>query len=179
MSGNPEPELPAHLADAIQFIPGQTPPSFDDLDDFGPAFVYPFVLQRDDDVTGVSGTGVVADGVEWHDGTVALRWRGERPSTVLWGSLADAIAVHGHDGRTRVVWPDGRRDDGAGPDHAPISGVEVRVWCRGCPQGSPSIPRRTFRQHVQEEHPGLWEAAPGVDAHGNARPGGRNRETDR
>lgn len=32
-----------------------------------------FELVRDVDVTGISGTGVVAEGVEFSDGTVALR----------------------------------------------------------------------------------------------------------
>ncbi|MFI2078702.1 hypothetical protein, partial [Streptomyces triculaminicus] len=69
-------------------------------------FGRPFVLQRDHDVTGVSGTGIVADGVLWPDGTVSVRWRGSRPSTVHWDRLDDAIAVHGHGGATRIVWQD-------------------------------------------------------------------------
>ncbi len=65
-----------------------------------------FHLQRDHDVSGVSGTGRVANGVLWPDGTVSLRWIGERPSTVSWDRLADAEAVHGHGGATRIVWAD-------------------------------------------------------------------------
>lgn len=64
-----------------------------------------FVLRRDRDVTGVSGPGDVADGVQWPDGTVALRWRG-RASTSLWDSLELMLSVHGHDGATRAVWLD-------------------------------------------------------------------------
>lgn len=63
-----------------------------------------FTLQRDTDITGISGTGTVADGVLWPDGTVSVRWRGDRPSTVAWDSLADAEYVHGHGGATRIVW---------------------------------------------------------------------------
>ena len=33
-----------------------------------------FKLQRKVDCSGVSGTGVVAEGVEFDDGQVALRW---------------------------------------------------------------------------------------------------------
>ena len=66
-----------------------------------------FQLHRHRDVTGVSGTGVVADGVVWPDGTVAVRWRGERPSTVVWESLEDAMSRHGHDGNTIIHWLDG------------------------------------------------------------------------
>jgi len=63
-----------------------------------------FALERDTDVSGVSGVGTVADGVLWPDGTVTIRWRGERPSTVNWAELAHAEAVHGHDGATRIVF---------------------------------------------------------------------------
>lgn len=73
-----------------------------------------FTLQRDHDHTGATGTGTVADGVVWPDGTVTIRWRGERASTVNWSTLADAEAVHGHGGSTRIVWagaaPDDRED---------------------------------------------------------------------
>lgn len=62
-----------------------------------------FTLERDTDVTGVSGTGTVADGVVWPDGTVSIRWRGDRPSVVFWESLEHALAVHGHGGATRIV----------------------------------------------------------------------------
>lgn len=65
-----------------------------------------FQLVRAVDVTGVSGTGIVADGVLWPDGTVSVRWRGERPSVVFWERLDDAEAVHGHGGATCVEWLD-------------------------------------------------------------------------
>lgn len=63
-----------------------------------------FQLVRDRDISGVSGEGVVADGVAWPDHSVSIRWRGPRPSIVFWASMADARAVHGHDGATRFVW---------------------------------------------------------------------------
>ena len=59
-------------------------------------------LRRERDVTGVSGTGIVADGVEFADGSVALRWFGEYRSTVIWSTIEGAVAVHGHDGATVV-----------------------------------------------------------------------------
>ena len=73
----------------------------------------PFWLQRDHDVTGVSGTGIIAHGVLWPDGTASVRWTGPRPSTVFWDSVDDAIAVHGHGGHTRIVFAD--RDNGGQP----------------------------------------------------------------
>jgi hypothetical protein len=63
-----------------------------------------FILYRDKDVSGVSGTGAVAEGVQFSDGVVVLRWRGTNASTVVWASIDDALAIHGHDGLTRVVW---------------------------------------------------------------------------
>jgi len=65
-----------------------------------------FRLERDVDVSGISGTGHVADGVQWPDGTITVRWRGARPSTVHWDSLDDLIAINGHGGATRIVYPD-------------------------------------------------------------------------
>lgn len=65
-----------------------------------------FVLQRDEDITGVSGTGIVAWGVEFPDGVVALRWKSEWPTSVVFHDRGmEAVeAVHGHGGKTRVVW---------------------------------------------------------------------------
>jgi hypothetical protein len=37
---------------------------------------------------------------------VVIRWRGSRPSTVVWPNLDDAVAVHGHNGATVVRWLD-------------------------------------------------------------------------
>lgn len=65
-----------------------------------------FQLVRTADITGVSGTGVVADGCQFEDGKVAIRWRGERPSTVVWDRIEDALHVHGHAGSTQFRWLD-------------------------------------------------------------------------
>jgi len=66
-----------------------------------------FTLQRDVDVTGVSGTGTVADGIMWPDGTASVRWRGDHPSIVFWDRGWESVQhVHGHGGHTRLVWTD-------------------------------------------------------------------------
>ena len=73
-----------------------------------------FKLIRDVDHTGLSGTGTVAEGIEFSDGTVALRWldidhdsenyqRGVRPTTVIHESIDAVIALHGHNGSTRII----------------------------------------------------------------------------
>lgn len=65
-----------------------------------------FVLQRDEDISGVSGTGIVAGGVVFHDGTVALRWYSDWPTSVVFHErgIESVEKIHGHDGRTRIVW---------------------------------------------------------------------------
>ncbi len=72
-----------------------------------------FVLIRAEDVSGVSGTGVVAEGVEFTDGTVAMRWLRRPYSVACYASIRDVVAVHGHGGKTRVKWlsEDGYRRD--------------------------------------------------------------------
>lgn len=70
--------------------------------------IRPFVLVRDTDATGVSGTGVVAEGVEFTSGIVALRWLSEFPTSVVFHDrgMESVRAVHGHNGATRIVWID-------------------------------------------------------------------------
>ena len=63
-----------------------------------------FQLQRDVDVSGVSGTGIVADGVVFPRGTTIIEWRGELSSTAIYKSIEDLEAIHGHNGATKIVW---------------------------------------------------------------------------
>ena len=65
-----------------------------------------FVLRRKHDVSGVSGTGDVAEGVEFSDGTVALRWLSEWPTSVVFHDRGiEAVeAIHGHGGNTEIVF---------------------------------------------------------------------------
>lgn len=67
-----------------------------------------FFLQRDVDTTGVSGTGIVAEGCEFSDGTVALRWCGRRPTSTVFHEkgIESVEAIHGHNGSTRIEWVD-------------------------------------------------------------------------
>jgi hypothetical protein len=67
-----------------------------------------FELHRDQDVTGVSGTGVVAEGVEFSDGLVVLRWTSDWPTSVVFHDRGreSVEAIHGHSGATKIVWLD-------------------------------------------------------------------------
>jgi L-alanine-DL-glutamate epimerase-like enolase superfamily enzyme len=65
-----------------------------------------FVLQRDKDISGVSGTGEIAEGTLYTNGVVTVTWYGEHSSTSVWTSFEAMLAIHGHQGATRVVWDD-------------------------------------------------------------------------
>lgn len=65
-----------------------------------------FVLMRYEDETGVSGTGPVAYGIRWHDGSCALHWNGEVRSTSIFKSIDEIRKIHGHNGKTEIVFHD-------------------------------------------------------------------------
>jgi hypothetical protein len=69
-----------------------------------------FKLLRIVDVSGISGTGIIAEGTTFSDGTVVLHWLGDRPTTTIMSELAWVIDLHGHGGKTRLVWDDDRPD---------------------------------------------------------------------
>lgn len=83
-----------------------------------------FELHRDIDETGMSGTGVVAAGVLFpltadevaagrdpEKAPVALRWLTAWPTSVVFHErgMESVEAIHGHDGKTRIVWLDDDR----------------------------------------------------------------------
>jgi len=73
-----------------------------------PSLPRPFQLVRDVDETGVSGTGVVAEGCEFSGGVAVVRWVTEWPtSSVLHDrGMASVKHIHGHGGKTRIVYTD-------------------------------------------------------------------------
>jgi hypothetical protein len=88
-----------------------------------------FVLRRHTDVSGISGLGDVADGVLWPDGTAAVRWRGEHPSTVHWDRGRVSVEmIHGHQGATEVVFVD--QDDEQPVMPAPVGAGEIPLVVR-------------------------------------------------
>jgi hypothetical protein len=72
----------------------------------GPRTPRCFELHRDEDPTGISGTGVVAEGVEFSTGWVALAWLTEVRSLVYYPDIQSVEHIHGHGGSTRLVWLD-------------------------------------------------------------------------
>ena len=65
-----------------------------------------FVLVRVKDLTGVSGTGIVAEGAVFTDGRSVIRWLREPHAMGIYQTLNDVITVHGHEGGTRLRFLD-------------------------------------------------------------------------
>lgn len=63
-------------------------------------------LIRGEDLSGISGTGHVVDGVQFEDGKVVTRWRSPIAQTCVWDSIEDVQAIHGHNGATVIEWID-------------------------------------------------------------------------
>lgn len=77
----------------------------------------PFYLYRRRDVSGVSGTGVVAVGVVLPSGKAVLEWCSRWPTVTLFHSIDQILRIHGHGGETEVRYgpvPDSE-DPPAGP----------------------------------------------------------------
>lgn len=65
-----------------------------------------FILVRAADVSGTSGVGVVAEGVEFSNGTVVMHWLSQLESIEVCANICVVDKIHGHDGRTTVAWID-------------------------------------------------------------------------
>ena len=65
-----------------------------------------FVLIRAEDLTGVSGTGEVAEGTVFSSGLAVIHWLREPYAMGVYQTLEDVISVHGHEGRTQLQFID-------------------------------------------------------------------------
>lgn len=71
-----------------------------------------FLLIRDTDVSGVSGTGIVAEGIRFSDERVVLNWffssneEMGHAGLAIYDNVRDCLKVHGHNGSTRIEWQD-------------------------------------------------------------------------
>ena len=65
-----------------------------------------FVVHREVDVSGVSGTGYVAEGIQFHDGQVVVSWFGKQHIFECPKDLETWLSVHGHAGATTIQWID-------------------------------------------------------------------------
>lgn len=65
-----------------------------------------FELHREEDESGISGTGVVAQGCEFDNGRCAVVWKSMYGTQAFYDNITCVRKVHGHEGRTQVVWVD-------------------------------------------------------------------------
>ncbi len=65
-----------------------------------------FVLNRVEDATGVSGTGIIAEGVQLTNGRCVLSWMTQHTSTGIYDNIEELEKIHGHQGMTKVEWVD-------------------------------------------------------------------------
>lgn len=62
-----------------------------------------FQLYRETDISGVSGTGIVADGTVFENGWVALSFKSDYHGVNIYADLETVEKVHGHGGMTKIV----------------------------------------------------------------------------
>ncbi len=70
-----------------------------------------FQLLRDEDPSGVSGVGRVAVGVVFPSGKVVLEWLGSHSTFGIYDDLRRVEHIHGHGGKTRIVFTRGSISD--------------------------------------------------------------------
>ncbi|MNJ90177.1 hypothetical protein D3C87_77710 [compost metagenome] len=66
-----------------------------------------FYLQRNEDESGVSGTGIVVTGVEFPSGQVVIEWTASPVKSItFYPNIEAMISVHSHGGKTVLKWID-------------------------------------------------------------------------
>ncbi|AFY69541.1 hypothetical protein Pse7367_1247 [Thalassoporum mexicanum PCC 7367] len=70
-----------------------------------------FFLERTEDVNGLSGTGFVAEGIEFSNGWCILNWLVCPFSDFWYPSYEDIQNIHGHEGKTKLVWETAARQN--------------------------------------------------------------------
>lgn len=65
-----------------------------------------FQLHRQEDETGISGTGIVAEGIEFSNGRVAITWLTPLTSVAVYDCVKTLESIHGHGGKTKIVFVD-------------------------------------------------------------------------
>ena len=63
-----------------------------------------FYLLRHEDINGLSGVGPVAVGVVFPNGQVVFQWTTYRNSIEIYSSIENLIEIHGHEGKTEVIF---------------------------------------------------------------------------
>jgi hypothetical protein len=63
-----------------------------------------FHLLRIIDESGISGTGIVAEGICFTNGKCVLNWLTKYTSIAVYDSIDDLENIHGHNGKTIIKW---------------------------------------------------------------------------
>lgn len=66
----------------------------------------PIYLKRNQDISGVSGTGIVAVGVQLPSGQCVIEWLTFTSSIGIYRNVEHITEVHGHEGSTEVCFGD-------------------------------------------------------------------------
>jgi hypothetical protein len=69
-----------------------------------------FVLDRKEDNTGNSGTGIIADGIEFPCGKVVVCWRGPKSSVVIWNNIDEMRDISCTPSKIMINWKDSEFD---------------------------------------------------------------------
>jgi hypothetical protein len=103
-----------------------------------------FHFNRVEDASGISGTGRVAEGVLFGNGLVALTWNSVHKCVNIYTSLAEMMAVHGHEGKTVLVWVDGDPNEvepEPAPEPAPVPKKKKVTPKKATPKKSAKAPK--------------------------------------
>jgi hypothetical protein len=65
-----------------------------------------FIIKRSEDVSGTSGIGIVAEGVKFSNGWVAVTWLSAYQMVTVSPNIDTIVGVHGHGGKTWVEYED-------------------------------------------------------------------------
>lgn len=63
-----------------------------------------FKLERVEDLSGISGTGIVAEGVIFKNGKCVLNWLTNLNSITIFDNIEILEKIHGHEGRTKIKY---------------------------------------------------------------------------
>lgn len=64
----------------------------------------PFYLLRHEDLSGLSGIGVVAVGFVFPNGKIVFQWTTYRSSMEIYENIENLLEIHGHNGKTEVIF---------------------------------------------------------------------------
>jgi len=65
-----------------------------------------FYVTRSEDLSGISGTGRVAEGIEFTNGKCVITWLTPTSSVAVYDNVKCLLLIHGHEDRTKVEYID-------------------------------------------------------------------------